>query len=299
MAAVVFDAVTEQSGTFVSSLTWTHTPVGTPTGVMVSIGLLRFGTLDTVTGVTYGGTSMVSAGTAQASSDDIRYLSWWTLASPAAGAQTVIATFSGANADGSKGAAVTVTAGDPATVFRAASYIRAASTTDAPTITVTSAVDDLVIDAVVGLGPSTVGAGQTERWLSTGGDDVNPHHWGTTKAGAASVAMSRTLVDVVFVAQVAASFKAVAAAGDIGPISMAHFWMGGAASYEAPAIAIIPPFGTLVVTGYIPTVTVAARWDCVDDGQTPAWACLNDTQAPAWGCVSDPQTPVWTKIPTS
>src|SRR3990172_6799796 len=54
--AIAFDAIsgpTEGTG----QLSWTHTPVGTPRGVLVFVVANAGG--DEVTGVTYGGTSMV------------------------------------------------------------------------------------------------------------------------------------------------------------------------------------------------------------------------------------------------
>jgi hypothetical protein len=59
--AVAYDAVGSQP-TQTTSPTWTHTPVGTPRGILVFV--LQYATgSDDVTGVTYGGVAMTELGT--------------------------------------------------------------------------------------------------------------------------------------------------------------------------------------------------------------------------------------------
>ena len=54
--AVASDSVSASSGT---TLSWTHTPVGTPTAVGVS--LWNYEPFATITGITYGGVAMTQA----------------------------------------------------------------------------------------------------------------------------------------------------------------------------------------------------------------------------------------------
>lgn len=94
--AVAFDSVGPSSAGTSSSttpLTWTHTPSGTPTAVVIG-GTSFSGASNLISAVTYGGAScsllsFVSAGSNGGMAAYIK-------SSPAAGAQTVSETFSGA-----------------------------------------------------------------------------------------------------------------------------------------------------------------------------------------------------------
>lgn len=74
-----------------------------------------------------------------------------------------------------------------------------AGASTAPSVTVSSAAGELVVDGLAVDSPSgsgyTLGAGQTERWSHTvaGGNFNNPEAVSSTEAGAASVTMSYTL----------------------------------------------------------------------------------------------------------
>lgn len=102
--AVAFDAVgpaggggkNTTNGTNSSPFTWTHTPVGTPTDVLIGVST-GGGSANTVTGVTYGGVtcslvgSWVESGLTQAAGGQALY---WCSAPPA-GAQTVSVSYTG------------------------------------------------------------------------------------------------------------------------------------------------------------------------------------------------------------
>src|SRR6516164_3443608 len=86
--AVAFDAVGPgASGSAVSSLTWTHTPAGTPTAVGVWTG--GYGAT-VITGITYGGTSMTAGTLYTPSGSSGPQTVSYGLAGPASGAQTVV-----------------------------------------------------------------------------------------------------------------------------------------------------------------------------------------------------------------
>jgi hypothetical protein len=87
-------------------------------------------------------------------------------------------------------------------------------TADPATVTIASAADALVVDALYFLGagtPPSVGAGQTERYT---GDQGTWFGTGSTEAGAASVTMSWTLTSPTRWSIAAVSLAAVAGAFD-------------------------------------------------------------------------------------
>lgn len=111
--AVAHDAFSQPSGTQTGTFSWTHTPVGTPKGVLVFIDR-EDGSGDAVDAVTYGGVSLGEVTTANDSAGETSTASVWFKGSGLpTGAQTVqIVTHSGVWYAGS----ITVTAsGDTAT----------------------------------------------------------------------------------------------------------------------------------------------------------------------------------------
>lgn len=106
---VAFDAVGGNTGTGgIATLSWTHTPIGTPTAIIVLTGQDATGV--TVSGVTYNGVAMTSARTAVTSGDS-ELTGWMTTATPSTGAQTVVVTYS-ANAERAVGHSFSVTGSD-------------------------------------------------------------------------------------------------------------------------------------------------------------------------------------------
>jgi hypothetical protein len=139
--AVASDSVSASSGT---TLSWTHTPVGTPTAVGVS--LWNYEPFATISGITYGGVAMTQAVTNDNEAFSVQV---GGLANPPAGAQTVVLTFSGTDAYCMAGS-VTVTGSNTTTCFRASSP----TSTDgfdsagASSLAVTTAAGDLVFDVI-------------------------------------------------------------------------------------------------------------------------------------------------------
>jgi hypothetical protein len=107
--AIAFDASSNATaGT--GNLSWTHTPVGTPKGVMVFV-VANATLLDHVSGVTYGGTAMTEVALSPASFDtsvDSTVHGFFLGSSVPTGAQTVAVTVSGSSAK--QAVAFTVTA---------------------------------------------------------------------------------------------------------------------------------------------------------------------------------------------
>lgn len=181
-STVAFDAVSSAvisvAGT---SLSWTHTPVGTPSLAVVGVTIRKNAS---VTALTYGGTAMtfIRQDTSGNATTEL-----WRLINPPTGAQTVSVTISAAQ--NFAGGAITFTGSDTTTPISNHAGATGISTT--PSVTVTSASGELVVDAVSlrsGTIPWTVGAGQTLRWERA----FSAAFGGSTEPGAASVTMSWT-----------------------------------------------------------------------------------------------------------
>ena len=203
--SAVFDAVSSASGFSIASITWSHTPAGTPTSV--GVGVAGF-TIGTVT-ATYGGNSMtLEKANGQVNNLDAQI---FRLATNATGAQSVSLSFSTGVGYPVAGA-VTVTGGDTTTIF-SASGSAAGTSTNAPSVTIASATDELVMCACIGNpsnpvytengSPNT----QTSRWNGIQGGETGH---GSTQPGAASVTMAYSLSASVNWVIAAASFKAAA-----------------------------------------------------------------------------------------
>lgn len=186
-SAVVFDAAStagQESGT--SAKSWTHTPVGTPTKVLVFFNYYSDPATDQPTSVTYGGTSMTLVDSTSASGDFV-----YALANPAAGAQTVVINLD--NPVNINAFALTFTGGSTVTAVRAGSANKATGTGTAASVTVTSQTDDLVVAFIVSEdNPTLAPAGtETERGDTT---VFTINKIGAyTDAGAASVPMDVTI----------------------------------------------------------------------------------------------------------
>jgi len=200
---VLFDAVASafvvDSGT-TTTLSWTHTPVGTPTKAAVAFE--NYDTNCTVSGVTYGGVSMVqeASQTISAGGSSVQI---WALANPSAGAQTVVITC-GQHMYTQAGS-ITVTGGSTVTAIRAANTALATSTT--PSVSVTSATGDFIVDVVGSTGANvttTAGGSQNKRWGPTDAG-TNTASSSTLPAGSGSTTMTWTLGSSVTWGQAAVS----------------------------------------------------------------------------------------------
>jgi len=194
-----FDQISNAETIF-TPVSWTHTPVGTPTAVAVVI----FTNDATISSVTYGGSSLTHAVTG----DNGTYRTLvYGLASPPAGAQQVLIHHTSGYVV--EGVAVTVTGSDLATCFRGSAAYGEPSTNN-PSVNVVSAIGDLVLEGAemeVAQAPGSLGSGQTSR--ATGDYDSSTRGWGiSTKDGAAgSTTVSRTYLASVSNSMIGASFK--------------------------------------------------------------------------------------------
>jgi hypothetical protein len=183
-----FDAASEATASNTTLLSWTHTPVGTPTGVVVGVSYWQ-ASLTNPTAATYGGAAMTeesiidSGGDPGAESRVVLY----SLANPASGAQTVSISFDPSTYP--CGGCISVTDGSTTDVLGTVVTNFGPITDVLATATVTSASDELVVDVVSVWNAPTVGADQTER-VSTNSGTLYTHM--STQPGAASVDMTWT-----------------------------------------------------------------------------------------------------------
>lgn len=224
--SVSSDAVSTQITNGSATITWTHTPVGTPSGVGVFFGWVDVGS-QTISSVTYGGASCSQIGSTQTGG-----LFWKTaifgLANPSSGAQTVVITFSSALSHGCSAYAQTVTGGDTTTVF--SNSAGTSGTIQNLSNAVTSASGELVSD-ILSASSSTVDSyGQTQiNQGGLGGGGTGPTSgsvFGSSIASSgASVTMTETLNGAVSVAWSGASFK-VSGGGGGGFIASSAYQNG-------------------------------------------------------------------------
>lgn len=212
--SVVFDAASSTSGTNVSSLSWTHTPSGTPSAVGVGTMYWGTGSNRTVSSISYGsGNLTVAPGNPSGFNAQNDAATVWGLANPPSGAQTVTVTYSGSGCYPTAGA-VTVTGSDTTTCYSNGNSGLGNSTS--LSVTVTSATGELVF-AIGGQdgSPTTVlTAGQTSRFGPLSSGDIRS--LGETVDGAASVNMTISATNSARWAMAAASFKEAGAAAS-GP----------------------------------------------------------------------------------
>lgn len=194
--AIAFDAATSFNGgaSQVSSVTFAHT-VGSGANRILVVGVaLRNGTGQSVTGVTYNGVAMTSAGVA-INGTTVR-TSLWTLVNPASGTHDVVVSMSAAAVVA--GGAHSYTGVDQTTPIGTAAT--ATGNSNAPSVNVSSATDQLVVDSgghSNSTSNGTVGSGQTQSYhdKSTGAATSNVVAYGSREAGAPTVTMSWSTSD--------------------------------------------------------------------------------------------------------
>ena len=187
--AVAFDATANANGNGVTSLSFSHTCTGSDLCLVVGSGSSSPGT---ITALTYAGAALTLIG-ALTSSNTFQRVEQWRRIAPATGANTVAVTYDVANQ--CVAGSISFTGVDQATPV--AGYASATGLSTTPSVTVTSAVGNMVVDAtVIDDGTAvTPGAGQTERWDVQAGA-IGVRGSGSTEAGAVSVVMDWTSLSV-------------------------------------------------------------------------------------------------------
>jgi hypothetical protein len=196
---VAFDQVS--SGTPASNaagpVSWTHTPVGTPTAVAVLVDTYDVSGDPTVT---YGGTSLGTYAVKKLSGTDIVYI--YCLPNPPSGAQTVNVSWISGNAYVTA-FAITVTGSNTSSCF--SNSASASGSSNSISNTVTSATGQLVIDIADQDPGGTLTAGGGQSNTST--SNVSGLHSAVSTApGSASVTMTWSSSSSAPWADAAASF---------------------------------------------------------------------------------------------
>lgn len=227
------------TGNAVSSLSWTHTNVGTSNlAAMVLVISRSPGTLPTVT---WGGASMTQVGTTLTSLDNgglgLR-TTVFSKAAPAAGAQTVSVSFGGTNQASCMAYSVTATAVNQTTPV--SDYVgNPVATSSATTATVTptnTGASDLVCDIsgsdTGGAGYGAVGANQTLRVEDNSGASLDMA--GSTQPGSVGndpMTWTMTTPLGAYLSACARFVDVGAAAGLLPPVRTALQAVNRAASY--------------------------------------------------------------------
>jgi len=191
--AIALDAVARSSTGAAATFSWTHTVAGADRIIVVAVAIRNTGS-QTVTGVTYAGVAMTKTDGAAAdmthvNTTNIR-VEMWKLVAPVTGSNSVVVTLSAS----ASAACVSSSWTDVHQTVPLGTWAEAASTNAAPTVTVSAAANDVVVDVLGNLNNAlpTVGAGQTLLRENPTGVSI-PHVAHSQEAGAASVVMSWTL----------------------------------------------------------------------------------------------------------
>ena len=203
--AATFDAATDGVAAAATAITVTHTATGTDRAAFAAGGCVDAAP-QLVSSGTYAGSAMTERWDAVFATFYSHFA--LTIVAPTTGAQSVTVNFAGTN-DNASLAVVTATSVDQTTPFGTAATATGNSTT--PSVNVSAATDDLVVDNViyVGTGTATHGTGQTERTANTNVAGEFGHYT-STEAGAATVTMSHTIASANW-AIGGIAFKAAAA----------------------------------------------------------------------------------------
>lgn len=237
--AVAHDATTENAG----SGSFSHTPVGTPTAVIIRIsGRGNSDNTTEITGATYGGNTCTrqiwrshSGGTSPPTGS--RWVEIYTLENPPAGSQTVAITKTGSEARDLRVVASTYTGSLPSGQYGTPQADNnSGSVTSTSDITLSSATGGLCVDALV-TGANgenhTPDSPQSEEYDSDADASATSRCAGSSEAGAASVAMGW-------------SWTTGAAYAHVGiPIAVAG------------SQDVTVPVGSVTITGHAPSIYTA------------------------------------------
>ena len=204
--AIAYDTASSAQATAASSISVSHTASGSDRAAFIGVGSSAESP-DLTSTVTYGGSSCTEIwdfiGQTYAHNSSHYYIA------PPTSSQTVTATLAGTDDElvigvtSMTGVHQTTPIGTPQT---------ANATSNAPSVNVSSATDELVVDNLYAITANTltVGAGQTERWAQTIGTAVVGK--GSTEVGSATTTMSWSMAGADIWTIGAVGFKPAGAA---------------------------------------------------------------------------------------
>jgi len=179
------DSVSSFASNGAGPFTWAHTCSGSDRLLRVTTS--HFDSSDTISSITYNGVALTAVPGGSTNNGQY-YVTAYYLIAPDTGTHDIVVTVSGSVFDFGAGA-ISYTDAHQTTPLGTA--VTATGTSTTPSVTVSSAADELVDDGLVIIhgGTLSVGAGQTQRWnaIATSGFIK---YAGSTEGGAASTTMS-------------------------------------------------------------------------------------------------------------
>ena len=185
---IAFDAASlTTTGSKGTSHTWSHTVGAAGTNRILIVGTSAESAV-AVTNVTYAGQSLTLLG-GQSTPGSVTRTELWYILAPATGTNNIVVNL-GANKKLAAGAASWTGVHQTATFGTA---VFASGTSTSPTVDLTSASGEVVVDAMANKSSTsrTEGANQTLHWSGNSGG--KPSSAGSSESGAATVTMSWTL----------------------------------------------------------------------------------------------------------
>ena len=179
------DSVSSFSSNGAGPFTWSHTCSGTDRLLRVTTS--HFDSSDTISSITYNGVALTAVPGGSTNNGQY-YVTAYYLIAPDTGTHDIVVTVTGSVFDFGAGA-ISYTDAHQTTPLGTA--VTATGTSTTPSVTVSSAADELVDDGLVIIhgGTLSVGAGQTQRWNAIASSGFIKYA-GSTEGGAASTTMS-------------------------------------------------------------------------------------------------------------
>lgn len=205
------DSVSTTSSNGSGPFTWSHTCAGSDRLLLLFVA--HYHSSNTISSASYNGVSMtaVTNGAAVTGSGYLCFITTFYLVAPATGSNTVSVTPSAGLYDFG---ACAISLSDVHQTVPLGTAANATGYDTTPTVTVSSATGELVVDGLVIMnsGTLTVGAGQTQRW-NTPTANAFIRYAGSTESGAASTTMSWSNTSSQFWATVAIPVKPLGGGG--------------------------------------------------------------------------------------
>ena len=275
-SAITLDATSTASNN-ASSITWSHT-IGSGGNriLIVGVSIAAGSAVPSVSSVTYGGVNLTFINAVSA--PDVRRSEMWYLLNPTSGTADIVVTLSGVPyavlVGGSSfynvNQSVPLGTSNTATGWSAT-----------PSVTVSSAVNDLVIDNLVGYTYITAaGAGQTEMWRNN--ISTRPGA-GSTEPGATSVEMSWT-IDAGTYALMAVPIKPAGNTSANGLVERLRIMPSGAigiGTNNPQGLLDVNGKLTVLSTGNVGIGTTTPNWNLQIASSTKTFLTLSDMSAAA------------------
>lgn len=184
--ALAIDSTSSSACFGCSSLSWSHTVSGSDRCIFVAP--TRYDTFDALNTATYNAVSATLVPSSGLTSGN-HEVAWYALIAPSTGANNVQITTTPGVATELTGGAVSFTDCHQTTPYGTA--VTASGTSTTPSVNVSSAATEIVLDnlSILHNGTLTVGAGQTEQWNAIGSGGFAKYA-GSRETGAATTTMS-------------------------------------------------------------------------------------------------------------